>query len=288
MRRPTAAKLKALVEAGQYTQAEAVAKAYYKAYTDVVEKWTTDPGLELSLRDCVFNRGPQGAIEILQRALGFHALDVDGHWGPQTYEALTAAVSDPERLIRKIRTAREAYEHSKGGIRENLEKGLEHRWDDCEKKSLEMTLAVPGPDMAYDYRKEIGVVTDTLPLTGQLKDEAMSILNIEWNAIWTYLLEQIAQAERTWKSGEGPKKLEAVVASLLASIQPAIADLPWYARGIVSSAIGRVVSEVVTQLEAQIGGKNWLELAEKAEGSLVAWVSKQFNHDLLAPTKAQP
>ena len=70
-----AAKLRDLVNAGRYDEAERDAAEYIARYTDIVSKWTTVPSIEAYLRDCTFNRGPGGAAKILQMALG---VKVDG------------------------------------------------------------------------------------------------------------------------------------------------------------------------------------------------------------------
>ena len=86
-----AAKLRDLINAGDYEEAEDYATEVIAQYTDIVSKWTTVPGIEAYLRDCVFNRGPGGAAKILQMALG---VKVDGGVGirnakraPQSGEA---------------------------------------------------------------------------------------------------------------------------------------------------------------------------------------------------------
>ena len=70
-----AAKLRDLINAGDYEEAEDYATEVIAQYTDIVSKWRTVPGIEAYLRDCVFNRGPGGAAKILQMALG---VKVDG------------------------------------------------------------------------------------------------------------------------------------------------------------------------------------------------------------------
>ena len=116
-----AAKLRDLVNAGQYDEAERQAAEYIAQYTDVVTKWTTVPSIEAYLRDCTFNRGPGGAARILQMALG---VTVDGGVGPETLGALRKAEKDPAKLLAAMRAAREQYELKVAGRRQEFWKGL--------------------------------------------------------------------------------------------------------------------------------------------------------------------
>jgi hypothetical protein len=121
-----AAKLRDLVDAGRYDEAERDAAEYIAQYTDVVSKWTPVPSIEAYLRDCTFNRGPGGAAKILQMALG---VKVDGGVGPETLAALRKAEKDPARLLAVLRVARERYELRVAGRRPEFWKGLVNRWD---------------------------------------------------------------------------------------------------------------------------------------------------------------
>ena len=121
-----AAKLRDMLNAGQYDAAEREAAEYIAKYTDVVAKWTTVPSIEAYLRDCTFNRGPGGAAKILQMALG---VTVDGGVGPETRAALRKAEKDPAKLLAAMRVARERYELGVAGRREEFWKGLVNRWD---------------------------------------------------------------------------------------------------------------------------------------------------------------
>jgi len=53
-----AAKLRGLIDAGRFDEAEDYAAEVIAEYTDVVARWTTVPPIEAYLRDCAFNRGP--------------------------------------------------------------------------------------------------------------------------------------------------------------------------------------------------------------------------------------
>jgi hypothetical protein len=51
-------KLRDLVTAAKYGEAEKYATDFYLKYSDVAGQWTKEPGVEFFLRDCVVNRGP--------------------------------------------------------------------------------------------------------------------------------------------------------------------------------------------------------------------------------------
>ncbi len=124
-----ARRLRQLIEDGAYAEAETQAVHYLAQYTDVVTKWTTVPALEVFLRDCCFNRGPKGALRILQLALGVHD---DGKFGPITTAGLRRCEQVPSRLLQDLRSARENYEHRIAppvGARAKFWPGLVSRWD---------------------------------------------------------------------------------------------------------------------------------------------------------------
>jgi lysozyme family protein len=121
-----AAELRALIKAGRHAEAEARAQEIIATYTDVAAKWHDDPGVQFYLRDCVFNRGPTGAMRILQRAV---SVKDDGAWGPLTRAAVEALT--PTQLLARLRVARENYERVVVGRNETSQfwKGLVNRWD---------------------------------------------------------------------------------------------------------------------------------------------------------------
>jgi lysozyme family protein len=119
-----ASHLAALIRAGRFDEAEATAVEYMVKYTDVAAGWTTNAGVEFYLRDCVFNRGPGGAANILQIALGVGA---DGSIGTVTREALSKVA--PAALLDQLRVAREHYEDQVAPGRPNLRQGLINRWN---------------------------------------------------------------------------------------------------------------------------------------------------------------
>ena len=124
-----ASKLRDLLAANRQGHAENFIREYLLDYTSVVAKWTTHPAIEAFLRDTAFNRGPRGALRILQLAL---KVADDGKWGPKTKSALAAALKQPGTLLQNLRTARESYEIRVAppvGARQKFWKGLINRWD---------------------------------------------------------------------------------------------------------------------------------------------------------------
>ena len=128
-----ARKLKQLIEEGKQWEAEEYAKAYIMDYTNVVASWTRNAAVEAFLRDTAFNRGPKGALRILQIALG---VADDGKWGPITEAAM--GKNTPSELLDKLRKARETYELRIAppvGARKQFWTGLQNRWDNALKFS---------------------------------------------------------------------------------------------------------------------------------------------------------
>ena len=124
-----AAKLRDLLAANRQAHAENFIRDYLEDYTAVVTKWATHPAIEAFLRDTAFNRGPKGALRILQLAL---KVADDGKWGPTTKAALAAALKHPGTLLQNLRTARESYEIRIAppvGARAKFWQGLVNRWD---------------------------------------------------------------------------------------------------------------------------------------------------------------
>ena len=124
-----AGRLKGLIEDERQTEAEALVRKHLLGYTDVVKGWTEEPAIEAFLRDAAFNRGPKGALRILQIALG---VPDDGKWGPKTKAALSSAMKSPGGLLQALRAARETYEIRVAppvGARKKFWNGLVSRWD---------------------------------------------------------------------------------------------------------------------------------------------------------------
>lgn len=121
-----AAHLVEMIDAGQYQQAEAEAVAYIAAYTDRLASRAKTGALAFLLRDMAWNRGPTGAVRILQIAL---RITEDGGFGPRTQRALAWAERDPEKLIGALRVAREIYERRRRDEDSRFWRGLVNRWD---------------------------------------------------------------------------------------------------------------------------------------------------------------
>jgi lysozyme family protein len=125
--------LKNLIQEGKHFEAEEYAKAYLMDYTNVVSNWTRNPAVEAFLRDTAFNRGPKGALRILQIALG---VPHDGKWGAITESAMGKYT--PSELLERLRKARETYELRIAppvGARKQFWAGLQNRWDNALKFS---------------------------------------------------------------------------------------------------------------------------------------------------------
>lgn len=124
-----ASKLRDLIVSNRQGHAENFIRDYLLQYTDIVTRWTDHPAIEAFLRDTAFNRGPKGALRILQLAL---KVADDGKWGPVTKSALAAALKNPGTLLQNLRTARESYEIRVAppvGARAKFWRGLVNRWD---------------------------------------------------------------------------------------------------------------------------------------------------------------
>ena len=115
----------------RYEEAEDVAAAHIEQYTNPVAMLS----IQFALRDAAFNRGPTGAIRILQDALG---LPVDGVAGPQTRAALVEAEKNPEAFLQEFRAARERYERRTRDESSQFWAGLSNRWDQQLSDSLAM------------------------------------------------------------------------------------------------------------------------------------------------------
>lgn len=121
--------LRDLIQQGHCDDAEELAVMHIAEYTDVVTKWTTHPAIEAYLRDCAFNRGPKGALRILQLAV---KVADDGKYGPMTKAAITQAIENPAALLKALRAARERYERRIAppvGARAKFWNGLQNRWN---------------------------------------------------------------------------------------------------------------------------------------------------------------
>lgn len=123
--------LKNLIQNNRHTHAENYVRRYLVEYTDVVKNWTEHPALESFLRDTAFNRGPKGALRILQIALG---ISDDGKFGPITRASLSKGLKNISSLLDRLREARETYEIRVAppvGARAKFWVGLQNRWNNA-------------------------------------------------------------------------------------------------------------------------------------------------------------
>lgn len=120
------AELKKLLDDGNTQALTNAVIAYYLDYTAPAQNWTDRAGPEFFLRDCILNRGPTGAAEILQDAVG---VPVDGQVGPTTRGAL--ASFSPDAAIDRLRASRERYEDRKypGRRTSGQWQGMLNRWN---------------------------------------------------------------------------------------------------------------------------------------------------------------
>jgi|GEM_PF-2471965 len=172
-----AARLKAMIEAGRFQEAEAFVGEFTAAYTDVADLWTSSWGIEFYLRECAFNRGPRGAAKILQRALLIRGDTVgpdgvDGDVGPNTMAAIGRQEGNVEPMLTALRKAREDYEREDVGYRANLWNGLINRFNSALVVARQFQAEQPKePDVADDEQviKEIqGMRAEMAQLAAQV------------------------------------------------------------------------------------------------------------------------
>ena len=141
-------KLKRLLDAGKTAELTAAVIAYYDTYTDPAQNWTDKAGPEFFLRDCILNRVPTGAAEILQIAVTPD--DIDHEIGPTTRGALAAL--NPNVAIDKLRAARERYEDKKYPQRRQSGqwRGMLNRWNNAQAqaKAFQREQGTAGLDVA--------------------------------------------------------------------------------------------------------------------------------------------
>jgi hypothetical protein len=124
-----------LIAEGRHEEAEDAAADHIRKYTDPVAMLSEVPAIQFALRDAAFNRGPTGAVKILQDALG---LPADGIAGPRTMEALHQAELHPREMLDELRAARERYERRTRDESSKFWAGLSNRWDQQHDDSISM------------------------------------------------------------------------------------------------------------------------------------------------------
>lgn len=180
-----AAKLRALIEANKHDQAERLAALYIADYTESAARWTSVPAVEFFLRDSAFNRGPGGAAQIAQIALG---VPVDGLVGPVTRAAIEIRERDAAGFLVQLRNAREDYERRKRDESSPFWNGLVNRWE----KALAFARTLPmAPNPAA--RSSLGRAT---PASGIRRLKLLCIHgvgeheeNIDWVEQWRSWVE---------------------------------------------------------------------------------------------------
>jgi hypothetical protein len=277
-----ALRLMTLIQEGHHRDAEALARGYIAEVTDVAAGWTRSAPVEFFLRDCIFNRGATGAARILQSAVG---VEIDGIVGPKTRRSLDGllAAYGPGGVLQALRRARETHERLVVGRDERSKfwRGLVNRWDKVLAMSLSLVEVEDSPhdlDGAYEYRKELGVIMDTMGIQDQLRLASYRAIRDAFGSIKQYVLIEIAAQERAFKSGEGPEKLKAAVESIVTRLMgPAVDASPWYVRLVLRKAVAWILSFFVGRIQSQLDSKNWLEVAEAQCGSLDAWLDANFS-----------
>lgn len=132
-------RLRDLISRGAHPTAEREAVEFIAEYTDIVTRWVKLTAAEAFLRDCCFNRGPKGALRILQLAVG---VADDGKFGPLTRAAIKERSQQPDQLLDALRSARERYEHRVAppvGARAKFWAGLVNRWNKAEDFARQFT-----------------------------------------------------------------------------------------------------------------------------------------------------
>ena len=128
-------RIEKLISQGKHGEAEDAAADHIRRYTDPVAMLSEVPAVQFALRDAAFNRGPSGAVKILQDSLG---LTDDGIAGAKTKAALRKAERDPKKLLGDLRAARERYERRKRDESSKFWAGLSNRWNRQHADSLSM------------------------------------------------------------------------------------------------------------------------------------------------------
>lgn len=128
-------RIERLLVGGKFDEAEHAAAEHIMRYTDPVAMLSEVPAVQFALRDMAFNRGPTGAVKILQDALG---LPADGLADPKTKAALREAERNPEELLANLRASRERYERRTRDESSKFWTGLANRWDRQLEDSLSM------------------------------------------------------------------------------------------------------------------------------------------------------
>lgn len=127
-----AAKLKAMIEAGDSAGAEAYAKDFYRQRAAPFTGLTQNRGLQLQLADTVHHRGEGGLRRVLQRATGSNSRD---------YGTLITDLGGREDALDAFHQARQGYEWDEvdrgRDSRKKFRKGLQSRFTSAYQASLQ-------------------------------------------------------------------------------------------------------------------------------------------------------
>jgi len=123
--------LRGLIEGGNHEEAMTQATCYIAEYVGSAASYHESYAVDVFLMDCSFNRGPTGAVKILQQALktaGLYGGKIDGKAGPLVQDALLRISG--EDLIFRLLLSRQWYERCIVGRSESnpLWNGLVNRW----------------------------------------------------------------------------------------------------------------------------------------------------------------
>jgi hypothetical protein len=146
----TARQLASLVNAGKHAHAEKLAAEHIAQFTESIAAITRNAGTEAFLRDTAFNRGPTGAVKVVQVAMN---VSVTGRLGDETKTAFERLEKDtPVELLQRLRNAREEYERKYIGFRANFWPGLTNRWNKAHLFALELLRSEAATTAAAEVR----------------------------------------------------------------------------------------------------------------------------------------
>ena len=163
----SARKLADLINAGKHAQAEKLAAEYIAQFTESAAKLTKNAGTEAFLRDTAFNRGPTGAVKVLQVAMN---VSVTGKLGDDTRAAFERLEKDtPVELLQRLRNAREEYERKYIGFRANFWPGLTNRWNKAHLFALELLKSEAATTAAAEAKLATSSEADLISADDQSK-----------------------------------------------------------------------------------------------------------------------
>lgn len=129
----------AILQATPLAQRRDVVLKMMNDYTAPAAQWAQDPAVQGLVRDITFNRGPGGAQAIIAQALGAPAGARTAKLAPEQIQALNQM--DPLDAINALTKARSDYETNVVGVRPNLAKGLNNRFNNAQAHFTKLYLA---------------------------------------------------------------------------------------------------------------------------------------------------